>query len=117
MKVYLTGPDRAALFEEAERLREPHAAGRPKYEVFNTAEYYAPRETERERFRYRTWWICENADVVVVMPGWRDCAGCRLAVHLAELLGIPCYTLENFLKRVRGSDPNPPQVNLGVVVV
>lgn len=101
--VYLSGPIESVggnwnfpLFEfVTERLRT-HG-----YSVFNPCEFITDRYkrmTLEERwmprrlaFKTNTAWICEKADVVLLLPGWEASPGAMAEYSLAKALKIFTY--------------------------
>lgn len=118
-RVYLAGPMRGikdfnfpAFFEAEEKLRAR------SYEVFNPARRDEGRygkdvlksETGSEEEVTKTCgfnirealgadcaWITQNADLIVVLPGWENSRGCTAEVSLAHALGLEVLTLEAVL--------------------
>lgn len=45
-------------------------------------------------------WICEHADVIVLLDGWQNSKGVAAEVALAKALGIPQYELNDLPKVV-----------------
>jgi Holliday junction resolvase RusA-like endonuclease len=43
-------------------------------------------------------WICKEADVVIVLPGWEHSRGALAEVWTAHAIGIPVITLADFLR-------------------
>lgn len=115
MKIYLAGPmtrypkfNYPAFYKAADRLR---ADG---HVVFNPAEHdvelYGPgfydlamasetgvltaEEIKRTGFSKRqvlkddTAWICEHAEAIAFLPGWRKGRGARAEMALARALGL-----------------------------
>lgn len=44
-------------------------------------------------------WICQEADMVIVLPGWENSPGTRAEVATATALGLPVISLEKALIR------------------
>ena len=88
MKLYLAGkmtgmPDynRPVLAEAAKTLRKE------KHVVYNPGE--APSGlTYREYITRSMNWICNNAEGIVMLPGWEFSPGARAEYALAEALGL-----------------------------
>src|SRR5690348_4013550 len=53
----------------------------------------------REALKADLTWICNEADMVVVLPGWENSPGTRAEVATATALGLPVITLEKALVR------------------
>lgn len=104
MRIYLAGPmrgfkkfNRPAFVRATELL---HAKG---HEVFSPSEQdrlrgHAPLGDEfKQALKEQIVWITDNADAMVVLPGWEDSEGCQVEVKLAILLGVPVWGLVGFL--------------------
>lgn len=114
MRVYLAGPMRGypefnfpAFHEAAAWLR---AVG---YEVFSPAEHdlnngFDPAGMRgdvaelgpagfdlREALRTDLTWICKEADMVVMLPGWEASWGAQAEVCTARALGLPVMALNH----------------------
>ena len=102
MRIYLAGPMASlpqfnfpAFHAAAAQLR---AVG---HEVFNPAETdfgKPPADvTYREALAIDLLWICEHAEAVALLPGWRNSRG-TLAEHaLALAIGMTVDDVEDFL--------------------
>jgi hypothetical protein len=102
MKIYLAGPmtgwadlNFPAFDEAAMQLR---LAG---HEVFNPAEtnFGKPSEdvTRREALTVDLAWICEHAEALALLPGWRGSRGAQAEFATALAIGIDTGDVEAFL--------------------
>ena len=102
MKIYLAGPmsgrpnhNFPSFNTAADQLR---AAG---HEVFNPAEVDHGKPPEnvayREALAIDLTRICEHADAIALLPGWRDSRGVQAELALARALGIDTGLVEDFL--------------------
>lgn len=46
-------------------------------------------------------WLCDEADCVVVLPGWDESSGATAEVAVADAIGLPVYALEALLGGAR----------------
>lgn len=120
LRVYLAGPmatgtmpdgrdripaRRLAAFDRAEAWLRAHAAmwlpttiaDKHRYAalmLYNPATVYRQFPTRPRalalRFDVRHLTGC---DLLLLMPGWENSAGCSLEVHCAQACGIPAYTI------------------------
>lgn len=115
VQVYLAGPMRnypefnfPAFADATEKLR---ARG---YKVHSPAEEEARvgfdpktgrypegkhQRTIRENLRDDLCWICEYADLVVLLPGWEQSKGALAEVHCARAIGVPAITFAEAMER------------------
>ena len=115
VQVYLAGPMRGypeynfpAFADATEKLR---AKG---YKVHSPAEEetlagFDPKtgrypegqhqRTIRENLRDDLCWICEYADLVVLLPGWENSAGAQAEVHCAHAIGVRTVTFAEAMER------------------
>lgn len=56
----------------------------------------------REALKKDLTWICQHADIIVVLPGWENSPGTRAEVATATALGLPVIPLDKALIK------NPP---------
>lgn len=96
MKLYLAGPMRSkpdlnfpAFDDAAQKLRD---AG---YDVCNPADHdrdfakvHGRNPSTREAMLFDTWWICQHADGIAVLPGWAESLGAQAEVRLAMAIGV-----------------------------
>ena len=92
MKVYLSGPMRGhpdlnfpAFHYAAKKLRKQG------FEVYSPAENDDP--DIRIALAKDTSWICRQADIVAVLPGWETSRGAKMEIALAYALGINVMSL------------------------
>ena len=79
-----TRPQRAAIPQHEERLRELG------HTVFNPCDL--PKTfTYRKAIAADLRWISEEADALVVLPGWSDSPGSKAEVALADCIDLPIY--------------------------
>ncbi len=91
MKLYISGPmacfpnfNRPAFDSVASKLR--HAG----HEAWNPAEQ--PEELEyREHMALDLAWICEHAEGIVMLNGWRTSPGAKAEYSLALALKLDIY--------------------------
>lgn len=117
MKIYLAGPmrgypefnfpafDGAALelrqlghhvFNPCDRDRAVHGVSVNASPTGDLAD--VPHFDLRSALKDDTTWICENADAVVVLPGWEVSKGASAEVALGRALGLPVYDVGELLK-------------------
>lgn len=114
VQVYLAGPMRGypefnfpAFLEAAEQLRAHgyvvHSPAEEELAIgFNpeTGEYPEGRSrTIRENMRDDLCWICEFADLVVLLPDWSQSKGATAEVYTAVAIGVPTLSLDKALER------------------
>ena len=98
MKVYLSGPMRGhpdlnfpAFHYAAAKLREKG------FFVHSPAEEDDP--DIRIALQADTSWICRQAEIVAVLPGWETSRGAKMEIALAHALGINVmYLGEEYVK-------------------
>lgn len=56
-------------------------------------------KARRELLKYGLTWICEKADVLVLLPGWAQSSGARAERKVALALGIEIRELPNLVVR------------------
>lgn len=114
VQVYLAGPMRGypsynfpAFLQATDKLRVKG------YTVFSPAENdlnngFDPETGEyedgkkfnlRQAMRDDLSWICEYADLIVVLPGWERSKGATAEVYTGYALGVPVLSLEEALDR------------------
>ena len=89
MKCYLAGPisgkpdyNRAAFAEAAQKLRLQD------YEVFNPAAANLEGLPLGRIMSHVLWWLCEEAEAIALLPGWRRSGGARIEWLLAKYLKL-----------------------------
>ncbi len=98
-KVYLAGPMRCAADRNKPIFDRAAAALRAMgYFVFNPADTLGlvgeqeiddtTVEGARQVFAVDTEWICRQADIVVMLPGWAMSRGAEAEYHLARAIGL-----------------------------
>lgn len=116
-KVYISGPMRRKpgfnfqAFDEADQaLKELgyetfNPAAKDRANGFDFSTLTGHEDLSEYGFDLRTAlaedlaWICEHAELVVVLEGWQHSRGALAEVRTAEALGIPVWTLEGTLWR------------------
>ena len=88
MKVYLAGPIKGvdnyfAIFAEAaQKLRIKG------HEVFNPAAANLEGLPMGRILSYELSWLCEQAEAIAVLPGWRKSGGTRIELAIAMYLKL-----------------------------
>lgn len=57
------------------------------------------QRTIRENLRDDLCWICEYADLVVLLPGWEQSKGALAEVHCARAIGVATVTFAEAMER------------------
>ena len=70
------------------------------HEVFNPADGMEDEDDTtvdgcRRIFSFDTSWICEQADMVALLPGWQNSKGAYAEMALAEAIGLPVKYIHN----------------------
>lgn len=128
LSLYVAGPMRGVAafnfpaFDEAEQqltrlghevfspAARDRATGFDPSDMDGTEDLAALGFSLREALAADTEWITKHADAVIVLPGWEQSSGARSEVALAAALGIPAWTLGDFL------DPDPQMVDQTAVL-
>lgn len=109
-QVYLAGPMRNYVKFNFPAFADATAKLRAKgYKVFSPAEHdlskgFDPEGSDYPEGRIRhimlddLVWICQYADMVVVLPGWEKSKGALAEVHTAWSIGVPVHELEDILQ-------------------
>lgn len=104
-KVYLAGPMRIVgppdynreAFADAQRALEDLG-----YIVFNPHEHDATQGRDPNDIRSALaddlFWICTQADLMVILPGWEKSLGVAAEMATAQAINIPVYTLADILE-------------------
>ena len=105
MNIYISGPMTGKpdlnepLFRSTEeRLRELG------HTVFNPHNVQL-QPSYRDYLAVDLAWICENADALVVLPGWTDSPGSRVEGALADAIGIPRFTMSQLMLAAAPTEP------------
>jgi hypothetical protein len=130
-KVYLAGPMRGIpefnfpafaaataqlraagyeVFSPAEKDIEKHGLDVNKSATGNLDDIKASGFNLRATLLLDLTWIAENADGIVVLPGWENSKGANAEVALAKAINLnefPCFvmTLDEALKAANGAAP------------
>ncbi len=101
LRVYLAGPIRNDPDYEAKFSRATDVLRSRGLKVFNPVEqdtafgwHGVPLEI-RNCLELDLAWICRWADVVALMPGWKDSAGALAEGATACAIGIPIWEIPN----------------------
>lgn len=108
MKIYLAGPMRGYPEFNAQAFRDGAAQLRSAgHEVFSPLDHDEQQGFDfsgtagsdedlvslgfdlRSALGADLAWICAEADMVMVLPGWEDSRGARAEVAVAQALGLP----------------------------
>lgn len=88
MKLYLSGPMRGLPNENYHAFNEYALKLRVEgYTVYNPAEE-EPGLSRRAYFRSDMTWICNEAQVIAMMPGWEHSNGAQAEWWLAKALDL-----------------------------
>lgn len=113
--VYISGPMRHKpgfnfdAFDQADKVLQEHGyttfnpAAKDRANGFDFSTLTGEEDLSEYGFNLREalgedlQWICAQADLVIVLPGWEKSLGAKAEVAAAQALGIPVRTLENYL--------------------
>lgn len=98
MKIYLAGPMRG--IEDMNRPRFAEAADQLRsygHTVFNPGEHQGT--DLRASLAIDVAWICNIADVVVMLEGWEKSLGASAEGALAAALALPTWRYELFVQQ------------------
>jgi len=121
VKVYIAGPMRGfaeynfpAFDYAARRLRQAgHNAINPAEldRVVGIHEWTdpLPKDFMRGAMRRDLTIICDEAEGIVLLPGWRDSRGALVEKSLCDLLGLPSF--DSMTRHLRGDGPAVEYMN------
>jgi hypothetical protein len=95
MRIYLAGPMRGYDEFNFPAFKAAAAALRKQgHHVFNPAENSAHDADIRTCMAIDTAWICNSAEGIALLPGWKGSKGARAEFALAEAIGLPMFFVE-----------------------
>jgi hypothetical protein len=102
MKIYLSGPMRGYTDLNYPMFNKVTKYLRDKgYEVYNPAEFKHDEPIEkfpiRRAFAEFCKYICEEADSIVLLPGWEKSLGVSAELALAKNCKLQIYYAKDFL--------------------
>lgn len=86
-------------FNPARRDETYHGAEYFRSETGNETDIKAPGFTIREALAADSKYICENADMVVLLPGWENSKGAIAEVALARAMNLEVKTLQEMFPK------------------
>ena len=91
VKIYLSGPMTGIKEENRPAFAEAAACLRGHGHVVMNPGEHVDGLSYREYLRLDCNWICEHADAVAFLPGWRESKGANAELAIARALDLTVY--------------------------